>query len=185
MRLWRALPLVPEPEEPDDEGGPLWFPRPRQGGGRHDNPDLYGCLYLAEEPVSALAEMLAPFRGSGSLLASMLVRYGNPLGLAELRLEDDLPLLDLDRPSTLTATGLRPSLVATRSRSLSQRQAATLYETHPTAVGIRWSSTFESTWINWTLFERAAPNLRLEGVRELGAEDPLVLEAGAALGLFP
>jgi RES domain-containing protein len=185
VRLWRALPLVPELEGPDEEGGPLCFPRPQQGGGRHDNPGLYGCLYLAEEPVSALAEMLAPFRGSGRLLPSMLVRYGDPLGLAELRLEDDLPTLDLDRPSTLIATGLRPSQVATRSRSLSQCQAATLYQAHPTAVAIRWSSTFESTWINWTLFERAAPDLRLEAVRELGAEDPLVLAAAAALGLFP
>jgi len=37
--------------EPD---GPLWFPHPFQGDGRYDNPDRYGCLYLADRPVAAL-----------------------------------------------------------------------------------------------------------------------------------
>jgi hypothetical protein len=184
MRLWRALPLAPwaEAGEPD---GPLWFPRTRQGGGRHDNPDLYGCLYLAEEPVSAVAEMLAPFRGSGRLLPSMLVRFGQPLGLAALQLDDRLAAVDLDDPSTLGSTGLRPSLAASRERRLTQRQAAELYESRPATAGIRWWSTLESSWINWTLFDRAAASVALEGTRELSCEDPQVLEAGALLGLFP
>jgi hypothetical protein len=42
----------------------------QQGAGRHDNPELYGCLYASEESVSAVAEQLAPFRGTGSLLPS-------------------------------------------------------------------------------------------------------------------
>jgi hypothetical protein len=168
-----------------EAGGALSFPRPQQGGGRHDNPDLYGCLYLAEEPVSAVAEMLAPFRGSGRLLPSMLFRYGNRLTLAALRLADDLAPLDLDDPQILDAAGLRPSQVATRRRVLTQRQAAELYESEPEAVGLRWWSTLEASWINWTLFDRAAPGLELEGVRRLSHEDPVVLEAGALLGLFP
>jgi hypothetical protein len=171
--------------EADEAGGPLWFPRLQQGGGRHDNPDLYGCLYLAEEPVSAVAEMLAPFRGTGRLLPSMLVRYGNPLALAALELDDDRAAVDLDQPSTLSAAGLRPSLVATRKRAITQRQAAELHESEPAAVGIRWWSTLEATWINWTLFDRAAPGLELGELRELTAEDPAVLEAAALLGLFP
>lgn len=184
MRLWRALPLSPG-AEPEEAGGPLWFPRLQQGGGRHDNPDLYGCLYLAEEPVSAVAEMLAPFRGTGRLLPSMLVRYGNPLGLAALELEDGLAAVDLDEPRTLGAAGLRPSLVASRRRALTQRQAAELHESEPAAVGLRWWSTLESTWINWTLFDRAAAHLALGEVRELDTGDPVVVEAGALLGLFP
>lgn len=183
MRLWRALPLD-KGARADAAGGPLWFPRLQQGGGRHDNPDLYGCLYVAEEPVSAVAEMLAPFRGTGKLLSSMLVRYGKPLTLASLQLEDGLTAVDLDEPSTLIATHLRPSLVATRKRALTQEQAAEIYETHPTAVGIRWWSTLESTWINWTLFERAAPSLTVEEVRELTVEDPVVAEAADLLGLL-
>lgn len=183
MRLWRALPLD-RGARADEAGGPLWFPRLQQGGGRHDNPDLYGCLYVAEEPVSAVAEMLAPFRGTGKLLPSMLVRYGKPLNLTSLQLEDSLTAVDLDEPSTLIATSLRPSRVATRKRILTQEQAANIYETHPTAIGIRWWSTLESTWINWTLFERAAPSLAVEETRELTVEDPVVAEAADLLGLF-
>ncbi|HEY2715984.1 MAG TPA: RES domain-containing protein [Solirubrobacterales bacterium] len=171
--------------EPEEVGGPLWFPRPQQGWGRHDNPGLYGCIYLAEEPVSAVAEMLAPFRGSGRLAPSMLVRFGRPLALASLRLGDDVALIDLDDPQTLASAGLRASRVATRRRAVTQRQAAELYESTPAAVGLRWWSTLEASWINWTLFDRAAPELELEGVRELDGEDPVVRDAGALLGLFP
>jgi hypothetical protein len=183
VRLWRALPLTPGAAA-DEAGGPLWFPRLQQGGGRHDNPDLYGCLYVAEEPVSAVAEMLASFRGSGRLLPSMLIRFGNPLSLAALDLEDGLAAIDLDEPTTLGAAGLRPSLVATRRRAVTQRQAAELHESQPAAAGLRWWSTLESSWINWTLFERAAPRLGLGEVRALDSEDPVVLEAAALLGLF-
>jgi hypothetical protein len=183
VRLWRALPLD-RAARAEEAGGALWFPRLQQGGGRHDNPDLYGCLYVAEEPVSAVAEMLAPFRGTGRLLPSMLVRYGKPLALAALELADGLTAVDLDEPSTLIATGLRPSRVATRRREVTQAQAADIHESHPEAIGIRWWSTLESSWINWTLFDRAAPALALGEVRELTVEDPAVHEAVDLLGLF-
>ena len=42
---------------------PLWFPRDYQGDGRHDNPDVYGCLYLTDREVSGVVEQLARFRG--------------------------------------------------------------------------------------------------------------------------
>lgn len=166
-------------------GGALWFPRLQQGGGRHDNPDLYGCLYVTEEAVSAVAELLAPFRGTGKLLPSMLVRYGKPLALAALELEDGVTVVDLDDPSTLIATDLRPSQVATRRRAVTQGQAAWVYESHPEAVAIRWWSTLESSWINWTLFDRAEAALSLGEVVELTVEHPVVLEAADLLGLIP
>lgn len=182
MRLWRALPLDSGAKD-REAGGPLWFPRLQQGGGRHDNPDLYGCLYVAEEAVSCVAELLAPFRGTGKLLPSMLVRYGKPLALASLELEDGVTIVDLDDPSTLIATGLRPSQVATRRRAATQRQAAEVYETHPEAVAIRWWSTLESSWINWTLFDRADATLGVGEVAELTIEHPVVHEAAELLGL--
>ena len=37
---------------------PLRVPRDRQGGGRHDNPERYTALYLAREPVTAIAEAI-------------------------------------------------------------------------------------------------------------------------------
>jgi hypothetical protein len=182
LRLWRALPLDRRAEA-EESGGALWFPRLQQGGGRHDNPDLYGCLYVAEEPVSAVAELLAPFRGTGRLLPAMLVRYDKPLSLAALDLEDGITVIDLDDPATLLATDLRPSQVATRRREVTQRQAAKVYEVHPNAFGLRWWSTLESSWINWTIFDRAAPSLELVATEELTVDHPVVAEAAELLGL--
>lgn len=182
MRLWRALPLD-SGAKAREAGGPLWFPRLQQGGGRHDNPDLYGCLYVAEEAVSCVAELLAPFRGTGRLLPSMLVRYGKPLALAALELEDGVTVVDLDDPSTLIATRLRPSQVATRRRTATQQQAADVYESHSEAVAIRWWSTLESSWINWTLFDRADAALEVGAVDELTTEHPVVHEAAELMGL--
>jgi RES domain len=119
--------------------------------GRHDNPDLYGCLYVSEEPISAVAELLAPFRGAGTLLPSMLVRFGLPLALASLELPDKARFIDLDDPVALSAEGLRPSRVATRHRSITQGQAAEIHALHPEVIAIRWWSTLEASWINWTL----------------------------------
>jgi hypothetical protein len=184
VRLWRALPLDPKAKAREAEGA-LWFQRLQQGGGRHDNPDLYGCLYVAEEAVSCVAELLAPFRGTGRLLPSMLLRYGKPLALASLELEDGVTVVDLDDPSTLIATGLRPSQVATRRRTATQRQAADVYESHPGAVAIRWWSTLESSWINWTLFDRAEGALEVAQVVDLSVEHPTVAEAAESLGLLP
>lgn len=183
MRLWRALPLD-RSAKATEVGGPLWFPRLQQGGGRHDNPDLYGCLYVAEEPVSAVAELLAPFRGTGKLLPSMLVRYEKPLALAALELEDGVTVVDLDDPSTLIATALRPSRVATRKRTVTQSQAAEIHESHSEAVAIRWWSTLESSWINWTLFDRAEAALAAGDVDELTVAHPVVQEAADLLGLW-
>ncbi len=184
MRLWRTVPLDRKAgaEEP---GGPLWFPRAQQGYGRHDNPDLYGCLYVAEDAVSAVAEPLAAFRGTGALAASMLIQLGRPLALAELELSDDAIVLDLDDPKVLASAGLRPSRVATRARPVAQQIAEDVFRSDDDAVGLRWWSTIESSWINRTLFDRAADALALTRVAELRLDDSVVRDAAAALGLAP
>lgn len=182
MRLWRAAPLDRR-AAPDAPGGPLWFPRRQQGDGRHDNPDRYGCLYVAEVATSAIAEQLAAFRGSGALLPSMLTRSGLPLALVALDLPDELEVVDLDDPTVLGAEGLRPSTVATRDRATTQRQAAEIHTSHGRAVGLRWWSTLESSWINWTLFDRAARRIELASTRELAMADPELREAADFLGL--
>jgi RES domain len=184
VRLWRALPFDRD-AAPDEPGGPLWFPRAQQGFGRHDNPDLYGCLYVAEDAVSAVAEPLAAFRGTGRLLGSILTHLGRPLALAELALHDEATAVDLDDPDVLATEQLCPSRLATRSRPVTQRVAADLFAAHPDAVGLRWWSTLEASWINWTLFDRAAAALRVTDVSELGIDDPFVREAAVLLGLTP
>jgi hypothetical protein len=166
----------------DRPDGPLWFPRPYQGDGRHDNADLYGCLYLSEAPLSCIVEQLARFRGQ-RLSAALLRRRNLPLGLAELELPDDAELVDLDEPRVLRRERLRPSQVATRAREVTQPQARALHEGNPDAVGLRWWSTFESLWANVTLFDRAAPTLGLASVRTLELEDEEIVTAADVLGL--
>ena len=161
------------PEGPD---GPLWFPRAFQGDGRHDNPDLYGCLYLADRPVSCIVEQLARFRGQ-RLSAALLRRRGLPLGLAALELPDTARLIDLDDPAVLRRERLRPSVVATRERDITQPQARTLHARYPEVAGLRWWSTFEALWTHVTLFDRAIGALRVREVRALTLDDPAVVEA--------
>ncbi len=115
----------------------------------------------------------------------MLVRFGLPLALAALDLADGATPIDLDDPLTLTNEGLRPSQVATRRRSATQIQAAELYAAHPRAIGIRWWSTLEASWINWTLFDRASSELELAEAAQLAIDDRVVLEVADLLGIWP
>jgi hypothetical protein len=159
--------------EPD---GPLWFPRLFQGEGRHDNPDVYGCLYLADRPLSCVVEQLARFRGQ-RLSAALLRRRGLPLALAELELDAASDVLDLDDPVVLRRERLRPSVVATRHRTTTQAHAQAFYERHAKIAALRWWSTFEAQWANFTVFDRAQKQLRLLSIRALTIEDPAVGEA--------
>jgi hypothetical protein len=154
-----------------------------QGAGRHDNPEHYGCLYVSEQPVSTVAEALAPFRGTGALSDAMLVRAGRPLALAELALADDLQLIDLDDPRTLTSVRLHPSQVATSTRVVTQAYAKSLFDRHPAAVALRWWSTLESALINLTLHGRASSHLRVTSVEPLTLDHRAVGEAAELLGL--
>jgi RES domain len=165
-----------------DEDGPLWFPRAYQGEGRHDNPDVYGCLYLADREQSAVVEQLARFRGQ-RLIPAMLTRRELPLAVAAIELDDAAELIDLDEPDVLSAEGLRPSVIATRIRTITQPQALRLHTEHAPAAGLRWWSVFESLWANVTLFDRADSELRIVDVRRLQLDDAAVSAAAELLGL--
>jgi RES domain len=180
--LWRLLPWRAD-AAPAEPGGALWFPRELQGGGRHDNPDRYGCLYVSEDPVSTVLEALAPFRGTGVLSAAALMRAGLPLVLARLTLSDKHELIDLDEPSVLLSTELRPSTVATNHRSVTQAYAARLFDEDPEAVGLRWWSTLEAGFANLTLYDRAAQSLSLDGVEPLTLAHAAMRDAAEMLGL--
>jgi hypothetical protein len=166
---------------PDQPDSPLWFPRVFQGDGRHDNPDVYGCLYLTDREASGVVEQLARFRGQ-RLIEQMLMRHELPLALAAIELSDDSELIDLDDPVVLRRRRLRPSVVATRDRAITQPQALAVYR-DTAAVGLRWWSIFESLWANCTLFDRAVRRLKLQDVRRLAVDDPAVVEAANYLGL--
>jgi hypothetical protein len=113
----------------------------------------------------------------------MLLRAGLPLAIGELELSDDVEVVDLDDPAALVAEGLRPSLVATRRRPVTQPMAATLFERHQDAAALLWWSTLEASWSNATVFERAAASLSLRSTEDLAPDHPLVREAAAFLAL--
>lgn len=164
-----------------DPDGALWFPRLFQGDGRHDNPDIYGCLYLSEHPISCVVEQFARFRGQ-RLTAPLLKRRGLPLALATLELTVSAALIDLDDPAVLKRQRLRPSQVATRQRAITRAQARTLHDQRPPVDGLRWWSIHESTWGNVTLFDRAGTHLRVHDVEVLTLQTAAVLEAVQFLG---
>jgi hypothetical protein len=165
----------------DQPDSPLWFPRVFQGDGRHDNPDAYGCLYLTDRESSGVVEQFSRFRGQ-RLIEPMLLRRGLPLALAAIELPDDSELVDLDDPVVLRRRRLRPSVVATRERAITQPQALAAYR-DTEAVGLRWWSIHESLWANYTVFDRAGPRLTVQDVRMLSLEDSAVVEAADYLGL--
>jgi hypothetical protein len=165
----------------DQPDSPLWFPREFQGDGRHDNPDVYGCVYLSDREASGVVEQLARFRGQ-RLIEPLLVRRRLPLAVAAIELPDDAELVDLDDPVVLRRRRLRPSEVATRRRELTQPQALAVYR-ETDAVGIRWWSIHESLWANYTLFDRAVQLLTVQEIRSLALEDEAVAEAADHLGL--
>jgi hypothetical protein len=167
---------------PAEPGHPLFVPRDYQGDGRHDNPDAYGCLYASADAVACVVEQLARFRGS-VLVPGMLRRRGLSLAVAALELDDRATLVDLDRPAVLRTERLRPSLVATRRREVTQPQALAIHRRG--RDGIRWWSTFESLWANVTLFDRALRRLRVAEVREARLDEPAVREACEVLGILP
>lgn len=181
--LYRLFPWSPTADA-DQPGGPLYNPRRLQGVGRHDQPALYGALYLSRAATSAVAEWLAAFRGQ-TLAATDLERSdGRRWALASIDDGHLPPLPDLDEPAELTRRDLRPSGVATHRRAVTQRLATALYAED--VVGFGWWSTLEAAWPNVTLFaERALPLLDMaEPPRALTIDDPLVIEAAGSIGVL-
>lgn len=180
--LHRLFPWDPAADA-SSPGGALFNPRAQQGSGRHDNPDLYGALYLSRIEVSAVAEWLAGFRGQTLMPDDFTRTDGRRWALVGL---DGLALrgtVDLDDPLELAARQLRPSMVATCTRSTTQQVAGTLFaEGIP---GFGWWSTLEASWPNVTLFaERAlATHTVADSPREIGIDDPVVRAAAAAIGV--
>ena len=180
--LYRLFPWDPAADA-WSPGGALFNPRAQQGNGRHDNPELYGALYVTCVEVAALAEWLAGFRGQTlgpDDFARTDGRRWALVGLADAALRG---MVDLDDPVELAARRMRPSRVATRSRSTTQEVASSLFAEG--VPGFGWWSTLEASWPNVTLFaERALDALNVaEGPRETGIDDPVVRDAAAAIGV--
>ncbi len=167
---------------PDTPPEPLRVPRVRQGGGRHDDPDRYTALYLAREAVGALAEAIQAFRGQELTDVALVRPDGARRTLAAIDDREVPPLVDLDDPAVLMARDLRPSVVATGTRRVTQGVARRAFEDG--AVGLSWWSTLESSWTNVTLFDvrlRALPPVA--EVTPLSLDHPALIEAAERLGV--
>ena len=180
--LFRVFPRAPEARA-EHPGGALFVPRFDQGGGRHDNPESYGALYLSRGRVAPVAEHLRALQAR-TIRDRHLVRDGGRLSLASLDETALGDLLDLDEPTNLVERSLRPSAVATAVRDVTQPMALAIYEEG--VSGFEWWSTIEASWINVTLFEdRVAGRLEEIGEPEpLTLDHPAVREAAEAVGVL-
>ncbi len=180
--LYRWFPWAPGAGD-HDPGGPLHVPRFDQGGGRHDNPDVYGAFYVSRVPASPIAEILRDYV-SRAAPPRPLFREGSPIRLATIDDSGIEDLADLDDPRALVDRDLRPSGVATRHRRPTQTMARRIFEEG--LAGFEWWSTIEALWINATLFEdRVAGRLTIVGEPEpLTLDHPAVREAAEAVGVL-
>src|SRR5206468_1929672 len=169
---------------PNEAGGALYVPRERQRGGRHDHPDQYGALYLSRVAESAVAENIQDFRGR--TLRDVHLHWADGAALALAAFDDSAfdRLVDLDDPEQLTSRQLRPSMVATHNRTVTQEIALRIYDEG--MLGFMWWSTLEATWPNVTLFaERASPLLALVGTPAvLSVQHPVVRAAARSVGVL-
>jgi hypothetical protein len=62
------------------------------------------------------------------------------------------------------AEALRPSIVATSRRSVTQTYALGQLERHPHAAGLRWWSALEASWMHVTVSDRALGALTVRQV---------------------
>lgn len=160
---------------------PFAVPRDRQGAGRHDNPDHYTAVYLARQPIAAVAESIAAFRNV--LLTPDALRRG-PVFRSLATIDDSgFPeIVDLDDPAVLIARGLRPSRIATGIRTVTQQIALDVWEGG--SAGISWWSTLEATWTNVTLFrERLSTANVVVDATALEIDSQVVVEAADHLGV--
>jgi hypothetical protein len=182
MRLWRVFPWD-SGAAAGSRGHALWIPRVLQGAGRHDNPQLYGAMYLSEQALAAVAEGIAHLRGQ-RIEDADLERGGLRLALLGLEASVEGRLWDLDDPRVLVERELHPSQVATRLRQTTRRWAADLFRVRPRRDGIRWWSTLEASWMHVTLFDRALPCIEPAAAPEpLRVTHPVVRQAAEAVGV--
>ncbi len=168
-----------------DPGGtpdPLAVRRDLQGTGRHDNPEQYGAIYLAKEPISAVAERIQGFRGQSLAAADLARPDGRRLALATID-DSHLPeATDLDDPRVLVRVRRRPSEIATGDRSVTQALALEFFSSG--GIGLAWWSTLEASWINITLFDvRLATEPTLADVTPLTLSHRSVRAAADRLGI--
>lgn len=154
------------------------MPRAIQGGGRIDNPALYGALYTADTRAAAIGASLIRFpRWSSDLLQVPSLPDGRR-ALATLKLTHDA-ILDLDDPDALTARESRPSRIASPERITTQGWARSVFEERA-FLGISWWYEVHSLWTIVGLWNTRY--VKVIDVEPLAMDDDDLLEAAHVLG---
>lgn len=166
-QLWRVFPYDPS-ADPGDEFSAQYVPARHQGSGRFDVAES-AVIYLAEDPVHAIAEKLHKWRGR-TIRESHLRERGRPLALVEVEVTIDAEsLVDVCLPPVVASRDAPPDEIAAREASTSQEIAARIFGAEDAPVGIRWWSSFWGEWHSVVLFRARLP----DGAVEYG--DPSVL----------
>jgi len=174
--LYRVLPYLPN--VPNDEpGGALYVPP--QGGGRVDNPDVYAVLYAGSVEAGAIAEAFGRFpEWSEAILQGSPALPGSSRAVARYRLDESVPICNLDDPSQLIGLGLRPSDVVSRDYRKTRDWARRIFQQGVWA-GVCWWSYYDPRWSSFGLW--ALDRLKLEDIRILSLDDAAVTEAARTL----
>lgn len=178
MRLHRVFVHHPGTRSPAGSGHPL-FVRPRQGGGRVDDPQHeYLVLYCSNDPAGAVAEAFGGLTGwEPEMFDGPPALPGSALALATYD-TDRARLLDLDDAAVLLDLGLRPSEVVTRDREVTQRWARRVHDTGRWH-GVGWWSYRDPRWHSYGIWARE--RLRVAGVEPLDLGHPAVVAAADVL----
>ena len=161
----------------DEPAGRSRFGSPEifQGEGRHDNPDLTAAFTSPTALCPAWSNNLRASAASGSRrLCCDVADCLSDSGDRARRCRADHQLRRSVGPQQRRFAAVS---VATRRRGVTQPQARQLYERHTGVAGLAWWSIYEALWMNVTLFDRAAPLMRLRSVRALKIDDPALAEA--------
>lgn len=160
------------------------MPRSKQGQGRYDVPKQDGVLYCSQQPISAIAELIQPFRGQTIGPAHLERPDHMIMALAHFRLAEPSRLPNLDDPKALVTLKIRPSQVLTHNRSTTRIIAERLFQNG--SDGFLWPSALEASWINACLFaSRVQSRLSLAGpIQPITLDLAEVVEAAKVIGVY-
>jgi hypothetical protein len=149
-----------------------------------DNPQSYALWYLALEPAGAVAEAFGDLSEWVPEMFEFPGLDGARRCLATYRLDDELPLLELNDSRNLLVRGLNPTQVIERNRSATQIWALSIFEERNDQgdrswQGVRWWSYHRPQWCIIGYWGKADPELLK--VEELSLDHPAVVDAALSL----
>lgn len=180
--VWRAFPWNPDaaPGAPFSPG----YVAPYQGNGRFDLPsEPEAVLYLAEDPVHAIAERIQDLRNR-EIAPDDLTDGGYPYAVVGVTLPEAIfpRIADLCDPAEIVRLDAPPDVVAARTRRTTQALSRGLRDGG--WAGLRWWSAFWGEWHSIALFrDRLPAPPEFAEPRVADFDHPALREAARHLGI--